>query len=135
MLKMSPYLAFNGQARGALEFYRKVFGGKLAIMTHGDYQHPDPEMADQVMHGQLATEGFVLMAADHPEGKAPHGEGNTTVGIYGDDPETGRAWFDALTEGGAVRHAFGEQAWGDSYGELVDKFGVVWAINVSGGKG
>lgn len=134
MLNMSPYLAFNGQARDALEFYHGIFGGDLGIMTHGDYHHPDPALAEQVMHGQLETPGFVLMASDHPEGKAPRGEGNTTLCVWGDDVETGRTWFEGLLDGATLRVEFKEQMWGDVYGELEDKFGVVWAVNVSPAK-
>ena len=35
--KLYPYLNFPGNAREAMEFYQSVFGGKLDVMTFGDY--------------------------------------------------------------------------------------------------
>ena len=67
--RLNPYLAFDGNAREALEFYKEVFGGELALMTFGDMGEQDPERASKIMHGQLETPaGYTLMAADPPPG-------------------------------------------------------------------
>jgi PhnB protein len=38
--RLNPYLNFNGNARQALEFFRSVFGGALAINTYADFGGP-----------------------------------------------------------------------------------------------
>ncbi|QTO38418.1 VOC family protein [Tessaracoccus sp. MC1865] len=132
MLRMSPYIAFNGQATAALEFYQSVFGGELTTTPFADYSSA-PELEHKIMHGQLDAEGFTLMAADTPTNDAPEEKGNTTIVIWGEDAETGRRWFDALAEGGTVVTPFEQQMWGDHYGDLTDQFGVEWGINIAAG--
>ena len=132
MLKMSPYIVLTGRASEALDFYQSIFGGTVDKMPHSTF-NPDPSLAGQLMHGQLDTDGFTLMCADDPRGGETRATGNTSICLWGGDAETGRRWFEALAEGGTVNTAFATQMWGDSYGDLVDKFGVEWAVNVSGG--
>ncbi|WP_345581814.1 VOC family protein [Tessaracoccus lubricantis] len=127
---MSPYIVFNGEATAALEFYHSVFGGELTTMPFADFNSA-PELDNKIMHGQLDAEGFTLMAADSPTNDSPQEKGNVTVCLWGDDPEAGRRWFDALAEGGTVGTPLEKQMWGDHYGDLTDKFGVEWSVNVS----
>ena len=41
--------------------------------------------------------------------------------------------FAALGEGGEITTPLAEQMWGDVYGDLTDKFGIIWAFNVGQG--
>lgn len=131
MLKMSPYLVLKGNALTALRFYQSVLGGTLTVTMQSEF-NPDPAVAELLMHGQLDTATFTLMASDLPLDMAGLGSGNTQICIWGDDRETARAWFTGLAEGGTVTTEFAPQMWGDNYGDLVDQFGVVWAVNASG---
>lgn len=130
MLTLSPYLVFGGQAREALEFYHGVLGGSLSITTHGEYM-PNSPTKDQVMHGSITTEAFTLMASDDPRGSVSPPASSIQLCLWGDDLTQGQAWFDGLSAGGKVTTELGPQMWGDHYGDLVDKFGVTWAVNVS----
>ena len=51
--RLNPYLSFKDNARQALEFYRSVFGGNLAVMTFGEMGMPDAPEANNIMHGML----------------------------------------------------------------------------------
>lgn len=130
MLTASPYIHFHGQAHQALEFYHRIFGGTLDVMLHSQF-NPDPAVAGLLMHGQLDTPGFTIMAADDPYGQTPSAPGNVMITIWGDDLGTAQRWFDALSDGGKVSTEFAEQMWGDHYGDLVDRFGITWAIDVT----
>ena len=44
--RLNPYVAFDGNAREAMEFYKEVFGGSLRINTFGEYGADDPATAD-----------------------------------------------------------------------------------------
>lgn len=136
MLNMSPYLVFKGHARPALTFYQSVFGGRVTISTFSDFSQGRDmgALADQVMHGQLETESFTLMASDDPTDADPLGAGNTQICLWGDDLETARAWFTALSDGGQVGAPFDKQMWGDHYGDVVDRFGVTWSVNAGDGQ-
>src|SRR6185369_11290585 len=35
--RLNPYISFPGNAREAMEFYKRVFGGTLALSTFGEY--------------------------------------------------------------------------------------------------
>ena len=62
------HLNSRGDARPALEFYRSVFGGELAMITYQDAHNvQSPAEADQLMWGQVAADnGFRIMAYDVP---------------------------------------------------------------------
>ncbi|GHH53926.1 VOC family protein [Lentzea cavernae] len=130
--RLNPYLSFDGQARQALEFYHSVFGGELKMNTFGEFGVQDTPQADQIMHGQLETEaGYTIMAADTPPGMEHRSGSSITVSLSGDE-EVLRQYFNALAEGGKVGTPLEKQMWGDEYGDLVDKYGISWMVNLGG---
>ncbi len=129
---MTPYLAFRGNAREALERYREIFGGTLVISTFGEFGMADTPLADQVMHGQVeAPNGFVLMASDVPEEMELTPGANVSVCLSGSDAEDLRGFFAGLAEGGTVSTPLEKQMWGDEYGACVDRFGISWMANIA----
>lgn len=50
--------------------------------------------------------------------------------VWGDDVETMKAQFEALSEGADVHMPLQDQQWGDMFGGLKDTFGVDWGFNV-----
>lgn len=130
--RLNPYLRFDGSARQAMEFYQSVFGGELKMNTFGEFGMQDSPQADQIMHAQLETEsGYTLMASDTPPGM-PYNPGDTiTISLSGDE-EVLRDHFAQLAEGGKIGTPLEKQMWGDEYGDLVDKFGVSWMVNLGG---
>lgn len=135
--RMNPYLQFDGDARGAMEFYQSVFGGELVISTFGDFGDPDQPGADGVMHSQLETPaGFVLMASDTPPGM-PFAPGtNFAVSLSGDgeDADELRGTFARLADGGQIAVPLEKQMWGDEFGMCSDRFGIPWMVDIDGGE-
>jgi PhnB protein len=129
--RLNPYLSFDGNAREAMEFYKQVLGGTLALNTFGEFGSPDPASADKIMHGQLETDsGFTLMGADTPPGME-HQPGNTfAVSLSGDDADQLRGYWEKLSDGGTVSVALEKQMWGDEFGMCQDRFGVPWMVNI-----
>jgi PhnB protein len=131
-LRLNPYLHFAGNAREAMEFYRSVLGGQLEVMTFGDVgggggEYPD----DGVMHAFLRTEhGVELMASDGHDPDAG-GPDKVSLSLSGDDVATLTRWFEALAEGGAVDVPLAEQVWGDTFGQVTDRFGIRWLVDVA----
>jgi PhnB protein len=130
---LNPYLFFNGEARAAMTFYQSIFGGKLDIMTFGD-QGVSGADADQVMHSYLDAPSLQLMASDAPPGMSVSGGNNVGLSISGDDGDELRGWFGSLAEGGDVQVPMEKQMWGDEFGQVVDRFGVIWLININSGE-
>ncbi|MET9225376.1 VOC family protein [Lentzea sp. NPDC003310] len=130
--RLNPYISFDGQAREAMEFYHSVFGGELKMNTFGEFGMQDTPQADQIMHAQLETElGYTIMASDTPPGMEYRSGSRITVSLSGDE-EVLREYFDKLAVGGEVGTPLEKQMWGDEYGDLVDRFGVNWMVNLGG---
>lgn len=131
-LSLSPYLNFpQGVTREAMTFYQSVFGGRLDIMTFGDYQM-EGMPADGVMHAALTAEGFSFMASDSMPGSEDQWGGTRIyLTFYGDELEKLTGWFDKLAEGGSVGTPLEKMVWGDTYGVLKDKYGLEWMFNIS----
>lgn len=132
--RLNPYINVpDGKAREAMEFYQSVLGGELNVMTFGD-MGTEGDLATQVMHSQLETPaGFTLMGADAPTEmvQVTYGD-NISVSLSGDDTEELTGYFNGLAEGGTIRMPLEKQVWGDVFGQLVDKFGVSWLVNIAG---
>jgi len=130
--RLNPYISFNGNARQALEFYKRVFGGTLTLNTFGEFGAEDSAGADKIMHGVLETDrGYALMGSDTPPGMEHNPGNNITVSLSGDDADELRGYWEKLSEGGTVSVPLEKQMWGDEFGSCVDQFGVPWMVNIS----
>lgn len=136
MALLNPYIHFTGNAREAMEFYKSVFGGELTLSTFGEFQMPgiEPDEADKIMHGQLTTSaGLTLMGADTPASMQSVEEGTRiTVSLSGSEADDLRTYWDGLAEGGTVTLPLEVSPWGDAFGQLVDRFGIDWMVNIAG---
>jgi PhnB protein len=95
---------------------------------------PD-EMANLVMHIELPIlGGHVLMGTDaHPAmGFTVNFGNNSYIMLEPDTREETKRLFDLLSVGGKVEQPLQDMFWGDYYGNLTDKFGVLWMFNCSG---
>jgi len=128
--RLNPYLSFNGDAREAMEFYHSIFGGELTVSTFGEFGAPDPDLANKVMHAMLANDaGYTIMGSDVAPGMEYHPGNTSTVSLSGDDAVL-REYFEKLAEGGTVTMPLEKQMWGDEFGQLTDRFGVPWMVNI-----
>lgn len=133
MSQLNAYLTFDGNCAEAMQFYQSTLGGQLNLMTVG--QSPAAEQcapgdADKIMHANLILDGGgTLMASDNMGGDAYKGMAGFGLALtYPTVGEAQRA-FDALAEGGQVNMPMGKTFWAESFGMLVDRFGVSWLIN------
>ena len=133
-VELSPYLSFTDQTREAMGFYHSVLGGELSIMTFGD-MGMEGEAASRVMHAMLRVhDGLALMSSDRTPDMPPvRGGDQVVVALHGDDVETMRGWFAGLSEGASVDTPLAPQVWGDEYGDLTDRYGIRWVVNIATG--
>ena len=128
--RLNPYLAFDGNARQAMEFYQEVLGGDLVLGTYGDYGASDAP-AGRVMHAVLDTpDGYRVMGWDVRDGMR-FDQGNNVALYLGGTSTRIRDYFTALAEGGTVTIPLRRQSWGDEAGALVDRFGITWMVNIT----
>jgi PhnB protein len=132
--RLNPYLGFRDNARQAMEFYQRVFGGELTLSTFAEMNaSEDPSEQDKIMHGQLETaNGYTLMGADTPNSMEYTPGGSISISLSGEDEEELHRYWDGLADGGSVTLPLEKAPWGDSFGMLVDPFGVSWMVNISG---
>jgi len=130
---LNPYLSFRDGAREAMEFYQTVFGGDLTVSTFRDlHSDEDASDLDKVMHSQLvAANGITLMASDTPKRMEYTPGASISVSLSGDDEPALRGYWDGLSQGATVVEPLTQAPWGDSFGMLVDRFGVNWLVNIS----
>ncbi|MFC9832822.1 VOC family protein [Rhodococcus sp. NPDC127530] len=134
--RLNPYISFDGNARQAMEFYKDVFGGTLALNTFGEYGAPEGEGADKIMHAMLESDnGYTLMGADTPPGMEHNPGTNIAVSLSGDDGDELRGYWAKLANGGSVSVPLEKQMWGDEFGACTDKFGISWMVNIAGTPG
>lgn len=135
MTTLNPYISFRGTAREAMEYYAALFGGELTLSTFRDFGMPGvaDEELDLIMHGNLAAPGgMTLMGADAPASMQVPAESYITISLSGeDDAELRRLWA-GLADGGNVTMPLEVAPWGDAFGELTDRFGVKWMMNITG---
>src|SRR2546422_3613178 len=96
--KLNPYLSFKDNAREAMEFYKTVFGGKLAMSTFKDYHASQgPSEDEKIMHAVLEAEnGITFMASDTPDRMEYRAGTNYSMSLSGDNETELRTYFEKL---------------------------------------
>lgn len=115
------YLSLDGAVRAAT-FYEAAFGATVAA------QHPVDEQG-RTMHIHLYINGASLMLSDgYPE------QGHLALPAQGFNlmlPVTDiQAWWTRAIEAGCTPDMPPQKMfWGDTFAQMTDPFGVVWAMN------
>lgn len=135
MPSSTPYISFPGNAAEAMSYYQEVFGGTLDVMTYGDMPMegmPFTPPPAAVAHAQLQG-GLVTLAGGDDIGESPQPlDGSAySLMLMPASVDEGRALFEKLTATGAtVEMPFELAPWGDHYGQVKDRFGVLWQVDV-----
>jgi len=134
MTSLHPYLFFNGNCREAMEFYQKILGGELQVMTYSDAPEMEAPNVPKhwVMHAALTKDKLMLMASDGMSDTAITPGDYAALALGVDSmPET-ESWFKSLSEKGQVLMPLEETFWAKRFGMLVDQFGIRWMISYEG---
>lgn len=133
MIRLNPYLSFNGQCEAAFKFYERCLGGKIECMMPyesrpaDEYAVPDG-WGKKILHATLRVGDQVLQGADAPPDRYQKPQGfSITLGL--NDKAEAERIFKALAEKGTVEMALQETFWAVRFGVLVDRFGIPWKIN------
>jgi PhnB protein len=130
--RLNPYLSFGTNAAEAMGFYESVFGGELRTNTFKEFGTEGPD-GDLIMHAQLDTDaGFTLMAADTPSFMERKAGSSIVVSLSGDEADALRGYWQKLSDGATVSTPLEKQMWGDEFGQLTDRYGVDWLVNIAG---
>ena len=135
-MKLSPYLNFAGNAEEAFELYKSAFGGDFtAVVRFKDMPMEGvtipPADMNKIMHISLQIGDEFLMASDTLEslGQKLIVGNNNYISLSPESKEQADRLYNALSAGGAIEMAMGDQPWGAYFGSFKDRFGVQWMIN------
>ncbi len=137
-MKTHSYLNFAGNAEEAFNFYKSVFGGELSsVVRFKDFPMEGVEIPqadeDKMMHIALPIGDNILMASDvlESQGQQLVQGNNNYVMVSPDTKEEANKIFNGLSQGADVEMPIADQPWGDYFGSLKDKFGVMWMVDVA----
>ena len=137
LMKINPYLFFDGDAEEAFRFYERIFDGELQGLQHfEDVPEGADELTDEqkdlVLHvGLELSEDQTIMGSDVLEGMGDgHIEGNNVaISVAARSRENADEIFEAFAEGGMITMPMEEQFWGDYFGSVTDRFGINWMVS------
>jgi len=136
-MQWTPYLVMDGNAEEAADFYAKALGGVVSEkMRFGDMppgpQGPMPEeIKSRITHVRVVAGSQQLMLSDTHPGMAHQIGNHVTISIGLDDPTCAREIFAALCEGAhQIVMPIQETFFSPAYGQVIDKYGVFFHVNV-----
>lgn len=137
---LATYISLPGSTEEAFRHWHDVFGGELDLMKYHDMPtedmpfEPDPNAVAHVvltLPGGVITGGDVMDEKDYPIRDTAYSLLYTL-----DDPDQAREVIQKLVDaGGSQAMPFERAPWGDWYGQVFDRFGVMWAFSVENAAG
>lgn len=133
---LATYITFPGHTADAFKHWHEVFGGELNILTYADNPmegmpfEPNPE---DVAHVTLDLPGGHLAGGDSVGDEREYPTKHTAYSLlymFDSVDEAKAAVQKMIDAGGEINMPFEEAPWGDWYGQVFDRFGVMWAFNV-----
>jgi PhnB protein len=132
MLKLNPYLTFDGNCEEAVKLYAKILKGEITAMVPFDgtpaAEHVPADMRNKILHSSLKVGDDVLMASDAPREMYQKMQG-ISVTLVLKDPDEAERIYNALSEGGKVNMPLEETFWAKKFGMVTDRFGTPWMVN------
>jgi PhnB protein len=129
--QLTPYLAFNGNCREAMQFYQQCLGGTLDVQVVAGTpaaEHFPADAQNGVLHSRLETDSILLLASD--AGAQPITEGNNiALSLNCNSEEEIESYYATLTEGGTVTMPLGDTFWSAKFAMFTDRFGINWMLN------
>ena len=131
MLRLTPFLLFEGNCAEAMRFYQSCFGGDLSLTKLGDTpmkaQFP-PEQHHKITYALLKSGSVEFSATDWLHPVHQRQQGNTTaMYVIGGSLDELSPIFEKLREGADQEFLveLREMPFG-IYGRFTDRFGVEW---------
>ncbi len=134
-MNIQPYLYFPGTAAEAMTYYKGIFGGELQITRRGEVD-PNAPAAEKHLVINAALEGGECTVRASDRTNTTHDpQGRVDLLIIGSDEAKLRKVFGDLSAGGSVTVPLEKQFWGDTFGALIDKYGINWQVNIHAAQG
>ncbi len=131
VLRLTPFLLFDGNCAEAMEFYRTCFGGSLKLTRLADTPMKVqflPEQHHKITYAHLQSEAVEFSATDWLHPVHQRQQGNTTaMSIVGESLDELTPIFNTLREGADQEFLVElKQMPFGIYGRFTDRYGVEW---------
>lgn len=136
MLSVNPYIAYKGNCREAIDFYKSALGAEvLFLQTVGDSPMSNMGPAENIMHASIKVGESTIMLCDDPRpDSAPTVAGNISLALGLSDTAKAAEVFANLSQGGTVIMPLEKTFWAEAFGMVNDKFGIKWMVNCEASK-
>ena len=130
-MKLYSHLNFGGSCEEAFLFYEKHLGGKITAMMRMD-QLPSgftvpPGMEKAIVHARMNVAGVELIGNDVPPDYFQPIRSSYLYLTLDSKQSADRTW-NVLADGGVVTMPIAETFFATRFGQLRDRFGVLWSI-------
>jgi PhnB protein len=137
MLKITPFLLFDGNCADAMTFYHECLGGELTLTRLGDTPMKDQlpaEKHDRIINAYLQSGEIEISATDwmaSPEFDPVQGNA-FAIFVTGNSLEELQPIFNKLKDGdnNTRLQELHEMPFG-TYGQFYDKYGIQWIFRGS----
>ena len=130
-MKLIPTIFLPGVCTDAIVFYREALGAEVlfeapvASLVQPEAVKPGTE--NRMLRAGLRIGDTVIYLSDGHRQGDPAFEG-FCLSIQVESVAEAERFMQALSQGGKIQIALRDTAWADTFGMVVDKFGVHWAI-------
>ncbi len=132
MTQINAYITFSGNCREAMNFYKEVLDGELALQTIGESPMAEKlpaNMRNYILHAQLTKGDLTLMASDMVSDQGLVKGNSITLMLACHSEEEIKNCYKKLSVGGKATHPLEDTFLGAVFGGLTDKFGNHWLLN------
>ena len=132
MTQLNPYLNFNGQCREALTFYQECLDGDLEFQKIAESPMAakmPSEKGPLILHGALSKNGSTLLMGSDMIGNSLQPGNSVNLCLNCSSDQEINNLFNRLSAGGQVKVPLHQSFWGATFGELIDKYGMLWMLN------
>ena len=128
-MKLYTQLNFGGNCEEAFRYYEKYLGGTVTVMLRQADGPPDARrnLDQAIMHARMSVAGVELIGNDVPVEKFQPVR-SSYLYLEADSTEHAEELWAALSDGGQVTWPIGEQFFATRFGQLRDRFGVLWSV-------
>lgn len=135
-MKLTPHFTFNGQSEEALNFYSKVFNGKIiSLVRFSDMEDAccgmaelEPADKQRILNGCLQFGENMIYSCDQMPGQSRSVGSNIMMDISMPDNAELQRIFDELSKEGNVMIPLAPVAWSSLFGMVTDRYGICWNI-------
>jgi PhnB protein len=129
-MKLYPQLNFGGNCEEAFLFYEKNLHGNITAMMKQNQlpsHNVPPGLENAVAHARIHLADVELIGNDVPPDRFQPVR-SAYLYLTLDSPESADQAWNALVDGGEATMPIAETFFATRFGQLRDRFGVLWSI-------